>query len=69
MHTLSHRAGRSSPHTPRLTRDGRWVCSGGKRTESGKPGCDFATPDYHEAVTHSTVYGGQAPDMPREMYA
>lgn len=67
---LTRKAGNESPHTPRLTADGRWVCSGGYRTH-GVKGCDFAVSkaEYAKAVDHATLYGGTPPDMPKGMWA
>lgn len=64
---MSHKQGSTSPHTPRRTADGKWVCSGGERRNGH--GCDFASPHYHEAVSHATLLGGRPPDAPREVYA
>lgn len=65
---MSREIGSHSPHTPRYTQAGKWVCSGGIRRQ-GQIGCDFSSPHYHEAVTHATERGGRPPDYPREMVA
>jgi hypothetical protein len=54
-------------HNLRLL-NGKWVCSGGRR-EQGRLGCDFTTPEYHEAVTHATVHRSTPPDMPKGTWA
>lgn len=65
-------------HNLRLMADGRWVCSGGKRTGQRTADgrltytggdCAFASVSYAEAVNHATQHGAVPPDMPREAWA
>lgn len=63
---MTTKTARIYQHVLRKLADGRWVCKGGPHTG---PRCAFATPEYHEAVTHATVNGATPPDAPREVWA
>lgn len=66
MTRSSEKAAYHKKHVVRFVGD-RWVCSGGVRHDRGVrfgPRCDFSSESYADAVTHSTEWGSNPPDMP-----